>query len=304
MKHSFCGLMILVLVSCMREAIPPQEVTINLSAGDVLTRSSDPDETLITDYNIYIFNRMGFLEYKAYMPARELSGGSTTCTARLLTDAPYIVLAAANLDYELRFNTVEQALEYRYHMAYPDEFSQGMPMAAYMEAAVVGDDAILDVPLERVMSRVDLSVDRRALDEDVSIRITNVQMCNTASSVLLFGDSTVENWSQLFSEGYSKTGSQIYWLNHDTLEGKSGEVPFYLLENRSGGITQSYIEVKADYHSSTCHTKPGESLIFRFYLDQNHDARRNVLYKITLQPVGTGLECTDDWRLDKSALVY
>lgn len=304
MKHIFCGLFILVVVSCMREAMPVQDVTITLSAGDVLTRSSDPDETIITDYNLYIFNSLGFLEYGVYKPSRELSGGSTTCTARLLTDAPYIVFAAANLGYELRLGSIQQAREYRYHMAYPDEFSQGMPMSAYMGAAVVGKDAILDIHLERVMSRVDLSVDRRSLDDDVSIRITSVQMCNTASSVLLFSDSYVENWSQLFNEGYSKAGTQLYWLNHDTMEGISGEVPFYILENRFGGITESYIEVKADYHSASCHTKPGESLIFRFYLNDDRDACRNVRYRITLQPKGTGLECTDGWRLDKSALVY
>ena len=287
----------------MREAAVEQEVTIALCPPEVLTRSSDPDETLITDYNLYIYNSFGFLEKQVYMPARSFNG-STTCSARLLKDAPYHVLAAANIGYELNFSSLDEALDYRYHMAYPDEFSRGMPMAAYMPAAVAGDDARIEVPLTRLMARVDLSVDRRQLNDDVTLRITSVQLCNTASSVMLFTDSIVENWSQLFTEGYSKDSQQLYWLNHDTMSGISGEVPFYLLENRSGGITQSYIEVNADYHSSTCHTKPGESLIFRFYLDQDQDARRNTRYHITLKPTGAGLDCPDGWRLDKTSLVY
>ena len=296
------GLYILAVVSCMREAPPVQDVTINISAPGILMRSSDPDETLITDYNLYIYNGLGYLEAKKYVPAREMASGGTTFTARLLKDAPYTILAAANLGYELHFSSVQEAMDYRYHMAYPDEFSRGMPMAACLEGAVAGNDLTIDVPLERLMSRVDLCVDRRSLNEDVSIRIKTVQLCNTASSVFLFDSSSIENWTELFTEGYSKSGSQIYWLNHDTDSGTSGIVSFYLLENRSVGIAQSYIEIKADYHSSNCHSKPGESIVYRFFLNDEHDACRNTRYSITFRPEGTGLECTDGWQLDKSAM--
>lgn len=296
-------LVLMIVAACTRVEEPLEEVSITLLSPELHTRSGDPDESLITDYNLYVFNQFGLLEYKAYMPRREFSGGTSSCTVRLVKEAPYIVLAAANLGYELSFGSVEEALSYRYHMAYPDEFSQGMPMAAYMSDAVAGNDLRIEISLERLMSRVDLSVDRRALDEDVSIRITSVQVCNSASSVLLFEDSRVEQWGHLFTEGYSKTGNQIYGLNHDTLEGVSGTVPFYLLESRTGGLAQSYIEVKADYHSSTCHTRPEESLIYRFYITEDHDVCRNTCYPVVLKPVGTGLDCPDGWRLDVGAIV-
>lgn len=298
-----CYLVILFLVSCTR-AVLYEDVTVNLNPPQgAVTRSADPDEKLLTDYNLYIFNQFGLLEKRLYVSAREFQPGATSCTARLLKDAPYVVLAAANIGYELRFDSLEEALQYRYHMAYPDEFSQGIPMAACMKAAVAGDEARIDVPLERLMSRVDLSIDRRSLNEDVSIRVTCVRICNSASSVLLFGDSTVDNWSQLFTDGYTKSDSQVYWLNHDTLAGTSGEVPFYLLENRQDGIAQSYIEVYADYHSASAHTRPGESLIYRFWLTPDHDACRNTRYHLCLKPQGTGLECPDGWKLDKTWLI-
>ena len=295
-------LIILLVAACTRAEEPSCEVSITLLAPDFRTRSCDPDETLITDYNLYVFNSFGLLEKKIYVPRREFSGSPPSIQARLVKDAPYIVLAAANLGYELQLASLEEALTYRYHMAYPDEFSQGIPMAAHIEEAIAGNDAKIEVPLERLMSRVDLRVDRRNLNQDVSLRITSVQVCNQASSVVLFGDSRVESWGQLFTEGYLKTGQEIYNLNHDTLDGISGTVSLYLLESGPGGLVQPYIEIKADYHSSTLHTRPGESLVYRFYITEEDGTERNCRYPIIFKPNGTGLDCPDGWRLEKGAL--
>lgn len=303
MERGVRWLLIAAVAACARVE-PPEEVSITLLPPGVHTRSSDPQETLVTDYNIFVFNSFGLLEYSTYVPRREYGGEIPSCSVRLVKEAPYTVLAAANLGYELVFQNLEEALQYRYHMAYPDEFQAGMPMAACMADAVAGKDLKIIVPLERLMSRVDLRIDRRELNEDVSIRITFVTVCDAASSVLLFGDSVVDNWSNLFGSGYYKSGPQVYPLNHDTLDGMSGEVSLYLLENRPGGLVQSYVEVKAEYHSATQHTRPGEYLIFRFYLTENHDTRRNTCYPIILKPSATGLDCPDGWRLDKSALEY
>ena len=289
------GLVVLLSVSCVREQPPGEEVIVNLCSPGLPSRASDPDELLITDYNLYIYNQFGFLEKRLYVPAREMGETTPSCTVRLLKDAPYIVLAAANMGYELWFDSMQQAFAYRYYMAYPDEFSRGMPMAACMTDAVAGDDLRIDVPLQRLMSRVDLSIDRRGLNQDVSIRINSVQVGNAASSAMLFSDSRVENWSQIFTEGYEKSGEQVYWLNHDLVSGVSGEVPFYLLENRPGSIAPSYIELKADYHSATFHTAPDKSLIYRFYITDDKDAKRNSRYPVVLRLKGSGLECEDGW---------
>lgn len=178
-------LIILLVAACTRVEEPPCEVSVTLLAPAPHTRSGDPDESLVTDCNIYIYNQFGLLEKKVYVPRREYPGGTISVQARLVKESPYTVLAAANLGYELKLGSLEEALSCRYHMAYPDEFSQGVPMSAAVEGAVAGNDARIEVPLQRLMSRVDLRVDRRALNEDVSIRITSVQVSNAASSVLL-----------------------------------------------------------------------------------------------------------------------
>ena len=296
-------LIILLAAACTRVEEPSCEVSVTLLAPEPHTRSGDPDESLITDYNLYIYNSFGLLEKKVYVPRREFSGGSASFTARLVKEAPYTVLAAANLGYELVFGSLEEAISCRYHMAYPDECTQGIPMAACMTEAVAGKDSKIEVPLQRLMARVDLRVDRRALNQDVSIRITSVKVGNAASSVLLFVDSRVEAWGHLFTEGYTKTVQDVYNLNHDTLDGISGTVALYLLESRTGGLAKPFIEVLADYHSSSCHTRPGESLVYRFSITEDGDVERNCLYPIILRPTGTGLECPDGWRLDKEALV-
>lgn len=299
-------LLIVVLVAACSRVEEPLggEVSISLLSPGAHTRSGDPDDNLVSDYNILVYNSFGLLEASVYVPRREYRGEVPSLKARLLKDSPYMIFAAANLGYELKFGSSQEALEYRFHLAYPDEFEAGIPMAAYVPLAVAGADGKLEVPLERLVSRVDLRVDRRSLNEDVSLRITSARVCNSPSSVLLFGDSTVDQWGSLFGEGYLKTGSGIYPLNHDTLDGISGTVWLYLLENLSGGLVQSYIEVKADYFSSSCHTRPGESLIFRFHVSEGRDACRNTCYPIIIKPSATGLDCPDGWRLDKSALVY
>ena len=122
-------LLIVVVAACTRAELP-REVSITLLPPDICTRSRDPEESLITDYNILVYNSFGMLEYKAYIPRREYSGGSPSIKARLLRESPYTVLAAANLGYGLNFNSLEEARAYRFHMAYPDEFEAGIPMAA------------------------------------------------------------------------------------------------------------------------------------------------------------------------------
>ena len=299
-------LLIIVAVACTRVEESGREespVVITLHPPCPPTRSSNPDESLITDYNILVYNSFGLLEHKTYVPRRAFDGGPVSVEARLVAEAPYTVLTAANLGYGLGgFGTLEEALSCRYYMAYPDEFSAGIPMAACLYDAVAGKNLRIDVPLERLMSRVDLCIDRRGLGTGVSLRVESVEVCNSASSVLLFAGSIVDSWPQLFTRGYMKSGSEVWPLNHDTLEGVSGVVSLYLLESCSGGLTQPYIEVKASYHSEKYHTKPGEYLVFRFHISPDGGAERNSLYHITLKPLASGLECPDGWRLDKSAI--
>lgn len=318
---------LLILVSCTREpASLFRAVSISLViSSQQATRAIEPDQERITDYNLLIFNSWGILEEKVFVSGREIvtEGGTVTHNTRLLQDVPYTILAAANLGFALPCNTLHEALNYRYHMAYPDEFTPGMPMAAFLDSIVPGAGGTVEIPLKRLMARIDLSIDRRALDPDVQFNVNEVTVGGCPSSVQLFAESKAQSADQVFLKGYDVEGSQASPLNSEVSLGISKTLSVFLLENLQGDLLEhvttdsgkvftdsrygqvcSYIEIKASYHSPSWHSRPGEYLIYRFYLGENlnnFDVRRNVIYKVTVRPENDGLK-EDSWRVDKSAL--
>lgn len=316
---------LLILVACTREEPATVSCRLTLQENRVLTRAADPDESRISDYNLFIFNAQGILEERVYVPARALKlvDGKVQYSTRLLRDVPYIILAAANLGYELPFRTLDEALEYRYHLAYPDEYSQGLPMAARVEGTPAGEDWTVEVPLERLMARLDISIDRRALDRDVTFKVRELRIGGCPSSVRLFGPSQARNRDEVFTGGFLKDGHQTDPLNRDVTLGESGTVSLYMLENLQGDLLEnveteqgkvftkghyeeicSYVELSAEYRSDSHHTKPSTRLIYRFYPGENpnnFDIRRNCIYRITIQPEGSGLN-EDSWRVDKTGV--
>ena len=146
----------LLLAACQRETHPQAiPARIILDPGIPLTRATDPDEQLISAYNLLIFNAFGVLEEKVYIPRRKMvfSGGKLVHETTLLLDVPYSIYAVANLGYELPCRTLEEVRSYRYHLAYPDEYSRGIPMAGKLEEEAVGHSGTLTLPLERLMAR-------------------------------------------------------------------------------------------------------------------------------------------------------
>lgn len=320
-------ILLLFLVACTRMTTPDKRInsTICLTTGAAVTRAADPDETLITDYNLLIFNSFGILEEKVFYTRRQLvlEDGKVCHRTRLLQDVPYTILAAANLGYELPCHSLEEALSYRYHMAYPDEFTPGMPMAAHLDNVALGADGMVELPLERLMAKIELRIDRRALNPEVTFTVREVRVGGCPNSVRLFGTSKAEGSTQVFGNGYTKNWSQVAALNQDETLGMSGPVNVYLLENAQGDLLEhvttdsgkvftdgryqevcSYIELRAEYNSPSFHSRAGEYLIYRFYLGENlnnFDVFRNVRYRITVRPEGDGLQ-EDSWRVDKSGL--
>ena len=311
---------LLVITACTREQSAMVNCLLTLQENSVLTRAADPDETRISDYNLFIFNAQGILEERVYVPPRalKLKGGKVQYETRLMRDV------AANLGYELPLHTLEEALEFRYHLAYPDEYSQGIPMAARVEGTPAGEDWSIEVPLERLMARLDICIDRRALDRDVQFKVRELRIGGCPSSVRMFGTSYARNRDEVFSGGFVKDGHQTDPLNRDITLGESGTVSLYMLENCQGDLLEnvddergkvfteghyeeicSYVELRAEYTSNTWHTRPSTRLIYRFYPGDNpnnFDIRRNSIYRITVRPEGSGLT-EDSWRVDKSGVV-
>lgn len=289
------------------------------------TRSALPDETLVSDINLLIYNSEGLLEERRFLSGRQLSAtdGTVRLKTGLLKGVPYDIFVAANIGYALPVLTRKEVESYRYHLAYPDEYSRGMPMSAHLDGYVNEGETEVLLPLVRTMARIDVTLDRTKLDSDVSFQVTSVHVGNGPSSVRLFGDSRAESAAQVFAGGFSLEGRQVQALNIDQSTGVSGSVSLYLPENLQGDLlsTQdergkvfsegqygkvcSYLEIRGTYHSDSWHTRAGEPLVYRFYLGDgpgNFDIFRNTACKVTVHLEGTGLG-EEGWRVDKSRLI-
>ena len=289
------------------------------------TRSILPDDRLVSDINLLIYNSEGLLEERRYLSGRQLSpeDGTVRLQTRLLTEVPYDLFVAANIGYALPALDREAVEDYRFHLAYPDEYSRGMPMSARLDGYVSHGEPEVYLPLVRTMARIDLNLDRTKLRSDVTFLVTSVHVGNGPSSVKLFGDSRAESASQVFANGFFLQGQQVQALNIDQSPGVSGPVSLYLPENLQGDLLNvtderdkvfpegaygqvcSYLEIRGSYHSDTWHTRAGEPLIYRFYLGEgpgNFDLFRNTACRVTVCLEGDALS-EESWRVDKDSLV-
>ena len=292
-------------------------IRINFHEADVPVRSMSPDEEKITDISLMIFDESGHAEDCIW-----LTRGSRTCTTDLVIDKKYTFCACANFGYQIYAGHIEELQDIRYHLAYPDEYREGIPMAAVKEVLIT-EECIVDIDLQRLMAKISLRMDRSRLDRDVEINVRSARIGNCPRYVKPFTASKIEDNDDTFPTGYLLNDIQTAELNYNIGEGLSSEVSLYMLENMQGpadgNITHdsekvfeqkdkrsevcSYIEMEIEYLSPE--KASGEKgLIYRFYLGEDRnsfDVERNTHYHITVTPENNGLN-DDGWRVDKSGL--
>ena len=292
-------------------------IRINFHEADVPVRSMSPDEEKITDISLMIFDESGQAEDCIW-----LTRGSRTCTTDLVIDKKYTFCACANFGYQIYASHIEELQDIRYHLAYPDEYREGIPMAAVKEVLIT-EECIVDIDLQRLMAKISLRMDRSRLDRDVEMNVRSARIGNCPRYVKPFTNSKIEDHDDTFPTGYLLNDIQTAELNYNIGEGLSSEVSLYMLENMQGpadgNITHdsekvfeqkdkrsevcSYIEMEIEYLSPE--KASGEKgLIYRFYLGEDRnsfDVERNTHYHITVTPENNGLN-DDGWRVDKSGL--
>ena len=292
-------------------------VRINFHEADVPVRSMSPDEEKITDISLIIFDESGHAEDCIW-----LTTGSRTCSIDLVIDKKYTFCACANFGYQIYASHIEELKDIRYHLAYPDEYREGIPMAAVKEVLIT-EECIVDIDLQRLMAKISLRMDRSRLDRDVEMNVRSARIGNCPRYVKPFTNSKIEDNDDTFPTGYLLNDIQTAELNYNIGEGLSSEVSLYMLENMQGpadgNITHdsekvfeqkdkrsevcSYIEMEIEYLSPE--KASGEKgLIYRFYLGEDRnsfDVERNTHYHITVTPENNGLN-DDGWRVDKSGL--
>lgn len=305
-----------VSTSCIREYDSVEvEIRFHNALPDV--RSEYPDENLITDISLLIFDETGAAEECIF-----LGNGLLHYTTKLVTNKEYRFCACANFGYPVYADHIDELQEITYRAAYPDEYHEGIPMYAE-EKMLICNGTALDISLKRLMAKISIRMDRSLLDKDVEMNIRSARIGNCPRYVTPFRDSRNGNADDSFPLGFSLDDVQTADLNFSIGNGLSKDVSLFMFENMQGKSDVhigkdsekvfdkddprkdlcSYIELEIEYMSDV--KKSGEEgLIYRFYLGEDRnsfDVRRNTHYHITVTPENDGLS-EDSWRVDQSDL--
>lgn len=302
------------------------EVSIIISGAEMYTRAADPDEDLMTSLTLFIFDENGFLEEKKELNGREIAlneGGC--CRVTLLRGKKYSFYACANIGMSINADSIDELKKLRCYLSYPDEYREGIPMAAMEESVCIeGSSTEIRLSLRRLMSKISLRIDRGGLGEGIRMHVTSVKIGNCPRSAAIFEDSRAESGDDCFPAGFTRSEAECSILNGNTVGGVSGALSLYMLENMQGifspeGISNdsdkvfdqldirsricSYIEMSIDY-TSPMYNSTAKPLLYRFYLGEDRNSlniERNCHYNITVIPEDDGLS-EDSWRVDKSGL--
>lgn len=311
--HILTLCMYVLLQACQADETSSGKVNflVTFDSGGYSTKSMDPDEVLISDISLMIFDERGDAEECIWLPdARE------PVSLELIKGKSYSFRACANFGYPVYADHIDELQEVKYHMAYPDEYREGIPMYAETDGVRPSDKGIITLSLSRLMAKVSLRIDRRRLSDDVEMYVRSVRIGNCPKSVSVFRQNSIDSPDQCFSVGFSRDDHQTGGLNMTTQDGKSKAISLYMLENIQGAMPDgmqfaendprrdvcSYIEMEIDYLSDSHASK--NPLIYRFYLGdggEDLEVERNCHYRITVCPEGDGLS-KDGWMVDKSGI--
>ncbi len=326
-------LLMAAAVSCMKEYPAAdydkeEEVLLIFDDGSfVPSKSVDPDENRISDLNIFIFNGENMLEKHLYLSGQQLAindEGDYTCLLSLLKNCRYSVYVCANTGFRIPCSTLKEVMEYRFHMAYPDEYRIGMLMSGAMEHFLYKGEERIKVRLTRCMAKISVRIDRSSLDSGVDFMVKSVKICGCPRRMVVFEDNSVKEQVEIHTAGFIKNAGATDPLNEDISGRISGEVGLYMFENLQGKAKGelysqdekvfdpedpmswrcSYVEMRASYRSERYATGDDGSIIYRFYLGEglsDFNVRRNCHYHITVKPTGSGLDSLP-WRIDTSEL--
>lgn len=321
----YCRILIacaLSLAGCNTEPDESDEavsVCIRLDAGEMNTKALDPDEYLISDISLMVFDEDGSAEECIYLP----DGGSNV-NVSLIKGNRYSFRVCANFRYHIYADHIRELDEVTFHMAYPDEYREGVPMVGRQDNIMITDETAVRITLERLMSKISIRIDRRGLSEDVRMNVKSVKIGNCPKSAKAFIPSKITTHDQCFPMGFLRGEHEVGPLNGRSMDGLSDEITLYMLENMQGEYPGSipsdsdkvfdeddkrrdicsYIEMNMEYISDSLYSG-GKGLIYRFYLGDsrsNLDVQRNCHYRITVRPEDDGLS-DDGWRVDKSGLL-
>lgn len=315
------GMLAGLLCSCVKETGEERcQVTVTIKDYTLTSKANMPDEDKISNVNLLVFDSYGQIVENIYRKDRN------PINISLIIGETYSFAATANFGYKVTVTSLDDLKSLAFHLAYPDEYQEGMPMASEIVSVEVGGPSDIRLPLVNMMAKISIRMDRNRLSDGVDMHVSGLRIGNCPKKALAFGRSAVESRDDCFNVGFCLDATGCAGFGRMERPGISEEVSVYMFENMQGRFsdediredeqkiipeddprfsTCSYIEMDIDY-TSTLWQSEQTPLTYRFYLGEdrnNMDIERNCHYHITVTPEDDGLH-GDGWRVDKTGLQY
>lgn len=315
------GMLVGLLCSCVKETGEERcQVTVTIKDYTLTSKANMPDEDKISNVNLLVFDSYGQIVENIYRKDRH------PIDISLIIGETYSFAATANFGYKVTVTSLDDLKSLAFHLAYPDEYQEGMPMTSEIVSVEVGGPSDIRLPLVNMMAKISIRMDRNRLSDGVDMHVSGLRIGNCPKKALAFGRSAAESRDDCFNVGFCLDATGCAGFGRMERPGISEEVSVYMFENMQGRFsdediredeqkiipeddprfsTCSYIEMDIDY-TSTLWQSEQTPLTYRFYLgeDRNYmDIERNCHYHITVTPEDDGLH-GDGWRVDKTGLQY
>ena len=253
---------------------------------------SETDE--IQDISLLVFDHTGLAEKCLWF-----DHDASEINLDLIQGNTYSFYACVNFGYQVSADNISQLQRLSFQLKDVQSLSETIPACGVAANVTITKDMNFSITVERLCSRINVTMDKSRLSDDVNLKVTGIRICKTPQEVPVFcynGDFIVP----LLLEGFSLNEEEADILNRLDQEGIGDKVCLYMLEDIMG---DSYLEIEMDYLSYT-YFNHGGPLIYRTYIGedgQNHGVKRNSRYNITIQPEADGLS-EDNWKVDKTYL--
>ncbi len=309
---SILSILPLFAVSCLSDRITSEtevRVALSLDSFSLGRSSSGSGESEILSVQLFVTDSDGDIVDEVYRD------GSSDLSFRGRVGESYHLYAFANNPSRIEgLETEDDILEWEYRTDLSGHFPAGFPMAGDREWTVSERNASVRIELTRLVSKLQLTLDKSEMDLHGIFTLTSVKLLNCPSSLKPFQAGQKALDTADVGEGDLASEADLEKLN-------AGEsVCFYVLENMQGDLLPSnsdpwaktpsslpsgedlctYLEATGSYSS------PGYSGSdsYRMYLGsdnvKNFDLCRNSLYRLTLSPTEDNMRKDGNWKITAS----
>lgn len=260
------------------------------------------NETLLSDYNVYVFNSSGDIvgwDYKEDESAVSL---------RISKTERYLIYIVANAGERIMIHSLSELLSYEYTSPVSDGVSLAngaTVMVGKAENVLLSDGCEVAVELTRRIAQIVVFADTSDLNEGVHLTFESINVVNAPKKVKLFQSSKIENSADVLSYPLNaadlfSAGAKCYMYENKqgTLKPANTLHSGKVLSSSDAGYGKStYIELVCGYTSS----RYEGTISYRFYLGKdaftNFDIEGNTKQTVNISFKGNASVRENSWRV-------